>query len=170
MDKITSDIIKTIIPIIIVAIILFCLIMITRCLFRFLIFILSVICTREKKTIEKTTPQSRICTNFCICKKEKDELLRDKKVENKKEKEILQNVKKINENFEKQMEVVEEEQDKIIGMIKPVGFWTSLLLGDQLSKMLGRAQALNNRSHKGFWVSMLAVQTKGLGKIQRRER
>jgi ABC-type transport system involved in cytochrome bd biosynthesis fused ATPase/permease subunit len=170
MKIVPEDIIAPIIIIAIISVILFSIIMVIRGLFYIIIFIASLFYKPKRTTKKKVSPKTS--TSVQPYKKEEDELLRDKKLENKKAQEenlILQNVQRMNEDFEKQMEAVDQDYDKIVGIVKPIGFWTSLVLGDQLSQILGRAQALNNRSHKGFWVSMLEAQARGIGRQESRQ-
>ena len=98
-------------------------------------------------------------SNIITYKKETEELLRDKKLEKiQNETLMVSGIDEINKDFEKKFDSV--NKGKIVGVVKPVGFWTSLILGDELSKLLGKAHALNERSGKGFWVSMLETQSR----------
>jgi hypothetical protein len=53
---------------------------------------------------------------------------------------------------------------KIVDMVKPVGFWTSMILGQKLTYLISSAKIMNNNSHKGFWVSMIEAQEKAQGR------
>lgn len=170
-SNIIGNIIGAMIPILIISIIILTMIIVIRIIFHLIILFFSMIYVKNKKSnrINKVVPK----TNVVLYKKEDEELLRDQKKEKKQEKEEfnLQGVERINEEFEEKMNIINyDDNTKIVGIAKPVGFWTSLILGDQLSQILGRAQALNNRSHKGFWVSMLEAQARGLGRQQGKQR
>jgi len=155
-------ILDPVISIAIISITLLAIILILRLIFHTILSISSFFYNRKNKT-EKTQK-----TDIIPYKKDEEVLLRDKKTEEKKfEEEFkIEGVQKIGEDFEKQDEFFDE--DKIVGIAKPIGFWTSLILGDQLSQILGRASALNDKSHKGFWVSMLEAQSRGLGRKKSR--
>lgn len=161
MFKIPDSVINAIITIGIITIFLLILIYIIRLFFYLILFISSFFYKRNKINNKKRVPKTEIIPY----KKEEDELFRDQKFEEKKLQEEfkLEGVQKIGEEFKKQAEILDYEE-KIVGIAKPIGFWTSLVLGDQLSQILGRASALNSRSHKGFWVSMLEAQARGLGR------
>jgi hypothetical protein len=62
-------------------------------------------------------------------KKEEDELLRDKKREKRKEKEL--------QNAQESNELIDDvpEKPRIVGIAKPVGYWTSLIIGQRLREM-----------------------------------
>lgn len=125
-----------------------------------LINILSKIYLRKKinNSTKRNTPK---ISRFTY---KKDELLfRDQKIEEVEYKEslVIEGVEKINSDFERKINSISMlEEDKIIGIAKPVGFWTSLILGDNLSKILGKAKTFKNRSNQGFWVSMLEAQSR----------
>lgn len=164
-SEILDTILDSIIPISIISIILLICVLILRTIFHLILHIASFFYVKKKK-IKKQQPKTEI-TSY---KKEEEELLRDKKLEDKKTKEQikLEGVKRMGDDFEKQSSVFED--GRIVGIAKPIGFWTSLILGDQLSQILGRASALNDRSHKGFWVSMLEAQARGFGRKKSRMR
>ena len=152
---------NSVISIAIISIILLAIIFVLRIIFYLILWISSLFYIKKKKTNKaKKTPK----TDVVSYKKEEEELFRNKKSEEKKlEEELkLEGVQRIGEDFAKQVAFIDD--DKIVGIAKPIGFWTSLILGDQLSQILGRASALNDRSHKGFWVSMLEAQARGFGR------
>jgi hypothetical protein len=53
---------------------------------------------------------------------------------------------------------------KIVDLVQPVGFWTSMILGQKLTYLVSAAQILNNRSQKGFWVSMIEAKDRAAGR------
>lgn len=71
-------------------------------------------------------------------------------------------------------ELVESEQQevdrkemaevKIVDIVKPVGFWTSMILGQKLTYLVSAAQIINKRSQRGFWVSMVEAKERAAGK------
>lgn len=62
------------------------------------------------------------------------------------------------------------EYSRVVDVVKPIGFWTSLILGQKLSHLVNRAHVLNSREHKGFWVSMVEAQARGAGRQKGRGR
>lgn len=82
-----------------------------------------------------------------------DNLLRDKEKENK---DIFENVEKIGENIE-ETHIKYNNQERVVGIIKPVGYWTSLILGDKLSEILLKNQALSEGKNN-FWVNLIKLK------------
>jgi len=71
----------------------------------------------------------------------------------------------------------EQELDKqdlnsveIVDIVKPIGFWTSMILGQKLTYLIQSAQILNKRGNKGFWVSMIEAKEREAGKQHARGR
>lgn len=77
-------------------------------------------------------------------------------------------------------EVIENEQDRIlrqqqnkpqiVDFVKPVGFWTSMILGQKLTYLIQSAQILNKRGDKGFWASMIEAKERAQGRQHSRGR
>lgn len=82
-----------------------------------------------------------------------DNLLRDKEKENK---DIFENVEKIGGNIE-ETHIKYNNQERVVGIIKPVGYWTSLILGDKLSEILLKNQALSEGKNN-FWVNLIKLK------------
>ena len=55
-------------------------------------------------------------------------------------------------------------ESKIVDIVKPVGFWTSMVLGQKLTYLVSSAKLMNDKSHKGFWVSMVEAQARAQGR------
>ncbi len=66
----------------------------------------------------------------------------------------------------KEQEVESEElgEVKIVDLVKPVGFWTSVILGQKLTYLVSSAKLMNDNSKKGFWVSMVEAQERAQGR------
>ncbi len=69
------------------------------------------------------------------------------------------------------MKSKEQEQDskemaevKIVDIVKPVGFWTSMILGQKLTYLVSSAKLMNQNSDKGFWTSMVEAQERAQGR------
>jgi ribosomal protein S17 len=58
----------------------------------------------------------------------------------------------------------ELSETQIVDIVKPVGFWTSVILGQKLTYLVSSAKIMNKNSHKGFWVSMVEAQEKAQGR------
>ena len=71
---------------------------------------------------------------------------------------------------EQTMEKEEMNEVKIVDMVKPVGFWSSMILGQKLSYLIKSAQIINKRGKQGFWVSMIEAQEQAAGKQHSRGR
>ncbi len=58
----------------------------------------------------------------------------------------------------------EMSQVEIVDFVKPIGFWTSMILGQKLTYLIQSAQILNKRGEKGFWVSMIEAKDSAAGR------
>ena len=61
-------------------------------------------------------------------------------------------------------------QMNIVDIVKPIGFWTSMILGQKLTYLIQSAQVLNKRGDKGFWASMIEAKERQAGKQHSRGR
>ena len=71
----------------------------------------------------------------------------------------------------------EQERDKmelneinIVDIVQPIGFWTSMILGQKLTYLINSAQIINKRGNKGFWASMIEAKEREAGKQHARGR
>ena len=71
---------------------------------------------------------------------------------------------------EQSKEMEEMNEVKIVDMVKPVGFWSSMIFGQKLSYLVKSAQIINKRGKQGFWVSMIEAQEQAAGKQHSRGR
>lgn len=55
-------------------------------------------------------------------------------------------------------------ETKIVDIVKPMGFWTSMILGQKLTYLVSSAQLMNQNSKRGFWVSMVEAQEQAAGR------
>jgi hypothetical protein len=65
---------------------------------------------------------------------------------------------------EQESENQELSEVKIVDIVKPVGFWTSMILGQKLTYLVSSAKLMNDNSKKGFWVSMVEAQERAQGR------
>jgi hypothetical protein len=101
--------------------------------------------------------------------KEKFKLKREEKFFRKEEEALQKDKVKEEEKFKslELMDISEEEKDRIkegikqdieegriVGVAEPVGFWTSLILGQKLTFLVNQAHAMEKEG-KGFWVAMV---------------
>ena len=71
---------------------------------------------------------------------------------------------------EQEMDKQEMNSTKIVDFVKPVGFWTSLILGQKLTYLVQSAQILNKRGDQGFWASMIEAKERAAGRQHSRGR
>ena len=127
--------------------IIFIILILLRLLFYFIFSVLIKI-NNFKYNIKNKQNKNNIETH--------DNLLRDKEKENK---DIFENVEKIGENIE-ETHIKYNNQERVVGIIKPVGYWTSLILGDKLSEILLKNQALSEGKNN-FWVNLIKLKRDG---------
>lgn len=72
----------------------------------------------------------------------------------------------------KEQELYKEDLNnvEIVDIVKPVGFWTAMILGQKLTYLIHSAQALNKRGDKGFWASMIEAKEREAGRQHSRGR
>lgn len=71
---------------------------------------------------------------------------------------------------EQQLDKEEMSKVTIVDFVKPIGFWTSMILGQKLTYLIQSAQALNKRGDKGFWASMIEAKEREAGREHGRGR
>lgn len=64
----------------------------------------------------------------------------------------------------------ELNQSQIVDVVKPIGFWTSMILGQKLTYLVQSAQTLNKRGDKGFWAAMIEAKERAAGRQHGRGR
>jgi hypothetical protein len=62
------------------------------------------------------------------------------------------------ESQEQRLNNEELNSVEIVDFVKPIGYWTSMVLGKKLTYLIQSAQILNKRGDKGFWASMIEAQ------------
>ena len=71
---------------------------------------------------------------------------------------------------EQELEKEEMGRTEIVDIVKPVGFWTSMILGQKLTYLIQSAKTINNRKDKGFWASMIEAKEREAGRQHARGR
>lgn len=139
--------------------------------------ILSVIIHFAVKKYKKLKAKNPFKRKNVKYDKEEDELLRAiPKAHSATRAANLAKQKQAQENFElmasQEQEQKQEELNevKIVDMVKPIGFWTSMILGQKLTYLIQSAQIINKRGKQGFWVSMIEAQERAAGRQHGRGR
>jgi|APGre2960657423_1045063.scaffolds.fasta_scaffold00162_10 hypothetical protein len=126
---------------------------------------------KKYKNLKKILPKSQ--KNL----KEEEELILYKDKLPKAHSQIKSEMKNmVNSQELPKYEIIErpKEQDlsqvEIVDIVKPIGFWTSMILGQKLTYLIQSAQMLNKKGSKGFWVSMVEAKDRVAGKQHSRGR
>ncbi len=101
--------------------------------------------------------------------KEEDELLLNKQNQNNIAKNSNQSYQIIKSQEQEEQREQLNNMD-IVDIVKPIGFFTSMILGQKLTYLIQSAQIINKRGKKGFWVSMVEAQEKAAGRQHGRSR
>ncbi len=71
---------------------------------------------------------------------------------------------------EQELDRLEMNKVEIVDIVKPIGFWTSMILGQKLTYLIQSAKIINNRKDKGFWASMIEAKEREAGRQHSRGR
>lgn len=152
-----------------------CLVLSTRLIFAILFNQAQKRYHKLKKIRKKILPQSK--KNF---PKEDEELLRkleiprahsQVKAEMKgRENQAQSGSYEIIPSKEQEQEMRELNESQIVDFVKPIGFWTAMILGQKLTYLVQSAQILNKRGDKGFWASMIEAKERAAGRQHGRGR
>jgi hypothetical protein len=105
-----------------------------------------------------------------------DVMYRDKDIEIKKEQEVqkLVNVKRLSKNgedismdminYEKALDEGIDYRKNIVGLVKPVGRWTSLILGNKVTYLMQHAETLKTQNDASYWQNMRYAKDKSKGR------
>jgi hypothetical protein len=103
-----------------------------------------------------------------------DHRSKDKKQEQKKESAILTGVELYDPRQEQEVDVqnplAKAEDVKIVGVAKPVGFWSRFVMKQKLGFIMARMQMQQNKGSQGFWVNLIKAQATSQSKQQGRGR
>lgn len=103
---------------------------------------------KTRAEIEEKKKQKKI-------KKEEEELFRKKEEEK---------IKIINKTPKTEL------SPQIVDFVKPLGFWTSMVLGQKLTHLINSANIMNKDQQKGFWVRMVEAQKRAASRQRGRSR
>ena len=102
-----------------------------------------------------------------------DVLFRDKDIEKQKEQEMaiiekqkeqamkLNTVQRIPKTVEPE---INYNKKNIVGIVKPIGYWTSLIMGQRVSYLMQQANILKEQNDAGYWVTMMHARDRAAGK------
>lgn len=125
-----------------------------------------------KKVAKKILPKSK--KNFI---KEEEDLKRDleiprahSEIKAEKRKQALSHENGSYELMESEERNYDLNESQIVDFVKPIGFWTSMILGQKLTYLIQSAHTLNKRGNKGFWTSMIEAKDRAAGRQHGRGR
>ncbi len=152
----------------------FCLIIVVRIVFFFLLKHAISRYENLKKAAKKIIPKSKKYI------KEEEELMRRKdeipkansvlKEEARLRKQAQSGTYELIKSEEQELEKEEMNSMNIVDIVKPIGFWTSMILGQKLTYLIQSAQVINKREKQGFWVSMIEAKEREAGRQHSRGR
>ncbi|MDA7705071.1 hypothetical protein N8772_01145 [Rickettsiales bacterium] len=88
------------------------------------------------------------------------------KYQDKKDEDLYRNKQQEQQKYSKIQQESQNQKDEveIVDIVKPVGFWTSMILGQKLTYLVSSAKIMNQNRQKGFWASMVEAQEKAQGR------
>ena len=105
-----------------------------------------------------------------------DVLFRDKDIEKQKERELkiiekqkqqdlqLKNVQRLPKLGQVASEEPNYNKKNIVGIVKPIGYWTSLIMGQRVTSLMQQADILKEQNDAGYWVNMMHARDRAAGK------
>jgi hypothetical protein len=149
----------------------------------FLIVLISILLTRTilnfllNQAYSKYNKLKKLIPKTKKYIKEEEELkrLKDKIPKSNSQLKAENNYKSNIEEDQQVYEIIPRHQEKdlepeIVDIVKPIGFWTSMILGQKLTYLVQSAKILNKKGDKGFWVSMVEAKDRVAGKQHSRGR
>jgi len=97
---------------------------------------------------------------------------RDQKQEKKLEEELVKTLEVYDPNPQLSVSraLSKGEDMKIIGVAKPVGFWSKFVMSQKMGYIMTRMQMQTSKDQKGYWVNLMKAQAASQGKEQGRGR
>lgn len=141
---------------------IFAVVLISILLIRIILRIILLFAQKKYHIIVQKIQSKRAVKAEKVLPKEDSELFIEKEEFNQimPKKNIVEKI--ISEKEER--EAIELAETKIVDIVKPVGFWTSVILGQKLTYLISSAKLMNDNSNKGFWVSMVEAQERAQGR------
>lgn len=150
---------KTVFPILLA---IFIAVLISIILIRIIVRILLLFAHKKYQNITKKWQDRKVIKAEKILPKENKALFIQK--ENAHQLIPKQNIVEKIISERQEQENRELAETTIVDIVKPIGFWTSMILGQKLTYLVSSAQLMNKNSHKGFWRSMVEAQEKAQGR------
>ena len=144
---------KSILPLLMA---IFIAVLISILLIRIIAGILLHFAKKKYKNIVKKIKNRKALKAEKVLPKADEDLFRKKELP----RQLVEKLPSINQEQENQ----ELEEVKIVDIVKPVGFWTSMILGQKLTYLVSSAKIMNQNSKKGFWISMVEAQERAQGR------
>lgn len=144
---------KTVLP---VLLIIFVIALISIILIRIILGILLLFARKKYQNLVKKIQSKRAVKAEKVLPKEEDERF----IQKENPRELVEKII----SKEQEEEAQELSEVKIVDIVKPVGFWTSVILGQKLTYLVSSAKLMNDNSNKGFWVSMVEAQERAQGR------
>ncbi len=144
---------KTALPVLLA---IFVVVLLSIILIRIIVGILLLFARKKYQNLVQKIKSKRAIKAEKILPKEDDERF----VKKESPRELVEKI--VNEEQEEENQELSEV--KIVDLVKPVGFWTSVILGQKLTYLVSSAKLMNDNSNKGFWVSMVEAQERAQGR------
>jgi hypothetical protein len=135
---------------------IFVAVLISILLIRIILRILLLFAHKKYKNIVEKIQAKRVIKAEKVLPKEDEALF----IKKESPRELVEVIK----SKEQEQESHELSEVKIVDLVKPVGFWTSMILGQKLTYLVSSAKLMNQNSDKGFWVSMVEAQERAQGR------
>ncbi len=132
--------------------IVFVLILLIRIIARILLYF----AVKNYKALKNLTKKEKKPKEIKRLPEEDDELFIKKEEPSKGKSDSYEIIKKTANN-------IDVEKPQIVDIVKPVGFWTSMVLGQKLTYLVSSAKLMNDND-KGFWTSMVEAEARAAGR------
>lgn len=129
--------------------------------------ILKYTISKYLKLLALLRPKDKLDDNKYIPSSRNDILYRDKDIEKQKEQEAqkLVNVQRLPKVGGEEFDLEPNYSKKnIVGMVKPIGYWTSLIMGQRVTSLMQHAEVLKQQNDNGYWVNMMHARDMAKGK------
>lgn len=54
-----------------------------------------------------------------------------------------------------QDDILQEEEEKIVGVVKPIGFWTAKIFGERIATVIAQAESMKKGESTKFWQNFV---------------
>ena len=129
--------------------------------------ILKYTISKYLKLLALLRPKDKLDDNKYVPSSRNDIMYRDKDIEKQKEQEAqkLVNVQRLPKVGGEEFDLEPNYSKKnIVGMVKPIGYWTSLIMGQRVTSLMQHAEVLKQQNDNGYWVNMMHARDMAKGK------